>query len=204
MSKVKVKVQFIVHANKPLWPTLAHLQRVSRLALIPRCAPCAVQGRGGPGFVSLGESLWALGGFIGAEASDVHRFDLRAGKWEQVAFTSASGESQAVTFSARSVFAKGAHSGCSGLCSHENHIVVYGGEVDPSSLGHAGAGQFAGDVLCLDTAARSWHSLEVAGQAPCARGWAASTEVPAGVVISGGLDTDNARLGDLFLLDMHA
>lgn len=148
-------------------------------------------------------SLWVLGGFTGSEASDVHRFDLRANAWEEVP-----ARGDAVRFSARSVFARASHSSCAAAaCGHRDHILVFGGEVDPCDQGHAGAGQFADDLCCLDTSALSWHRVAAAGavggEGPAPRGWAASSEVPAGLVVSGGIDESNTRLGDLWLLDLH-
>eukprot|EP00967_Tisochrysis_lutea_P143609 scaffold266976_cov14-Tisochrysis_lutea.AAC.1 len=49
-----------------------------------------------------------------------------------------------------------------------------------------------------------WHKLSASGSGPCARGWFASTLLPTGdLVIHGGLDCSNKRLGDMFILHMH-
>jgi hypothetical protein len=142
-----------------------------------------------------------IGGFTGAEAADVHRFDLAAQRWDQAPGNAGA---DGVEFTARSVFARGSHACSTPGCAHADHVVVFGGEVDPSDRGHAGAGEFAGDTLCLDPHAARWHRPEVGGHTPCPRGWAASCTVPAGLVLSGGVDLGNARLGDLHLLNFHA
>jgi N-acetylneuraminic acid mutarotase len=161
----------------------------------------AITGRGGPGFAAAAGALWVVGGFTGQEANDVHRFNLSSNNWEQVAVASTPGQTP---FTARSVIGCGGHA-CGGGCAHDGHLLVFGGEIDPSDLGHAGAGQFSDATLCLDPAARCWHAVEVGGAAPGPRGWVASTEMAGrGVIVSGGMDDSNTRLSDLFLLDYHA
>ena len=161
-----------------------------------------IKGRGGAGFVAQGEdALIVVGGFTGTESSDVHRFDLRAQRWERLDVSS----TVPVPFTARSVFARASHACDTGAgCGHAGHVLVFGGEVDPSDLGHSGAGQFSDQTFCLDPSALTWHGVAAGGEAPGPRGWAASAAAPAGLVVSGGIDEANARLGDLYLLDMHA
>jgi hypothetical protein len=175
--------------------------RAGAWARLPDAAGAA--GRGGAGLCEAGGALWVVGGFTGAEAGDVHRFDLAAGAWEAVAPAGAA-------LRPRSVFGRAAHAcGSAGgnACAHAGHIVLFGGEVDPAdaALGHAGAGEFAADVLCLDTARREWHAEAPGGAAaPAARGWAASAATPAGLALHGGVAEGNGRLSDLWLLDIHA
>lgn len=60
---------------------------------------------------------------------------------------------------ARSVFGASSHS-CEGdaatgqKCDHDQHIVIFGGEVDPSTQGHAGAGDFTDELWCVDVQQR--------------------------------------------------
>ena len=160
----------------------------------------AIKGRGGPGFLGLDGSLWVIGGFTGKEASDIHRYDLAAGKWEEIQVASVPGQP---LFTARSVFGRGGHS-CGTKCGHSGHILVFGGEIDPSDLGHEGAGDFSNTNFCLDPKTLTWHDIHVSGDIPGPRGWLASTEVPGkGVVVSGGMDNSNTRLTDLYYLDYH-
>ncbi|GFY97690.1 hypothetical protein Acr_12g0002310 [Actinidia rufa] len=40
------------------------------------------------------------------------------------------------------------------------YIFVYSGEVDPSDLGHLGAGKFLGDFYALDIETGEWKKLD--------------------------------------------
>ena len=178
----------------------------------------AIKGRGGPGFVALNGNLYVIGGFTGQEAADIHQFNVATNTWQQL--TVENSNSLQPKFTPRSVFGRGGHScsssGDSGgtQCGHDGHILVFGGEIDPSDLGHAGAGQFSNSTFCLDPTAATgpkWHPIEIRGdgeegeqQQPGPRGWGASTEIPGrGIIVSGGIDDDNVRLGDLYFLDYH-
>ncbi len=81
----------------------------------------------------------------------MHCFDLTANKWLEVGseiFDSFSfGQSScyhvqlpALPF-ARSVFGA--------VADQKGRIIAFGGEVDPSSAGHEGAGDFCSDLTCL-------------------------------------------------------
>jgi N-acetylneuraminic acid mutarotase len=174
-------------------------------------SPEGCLGRGGPGFVALDGSLWVIGGFTGKESSDIHRFDLTTNTWENnISISPSSNDPNQAAFTARSVFGRGGHSSdCSvSGCGHAGHLLVFGGEIDPSDLGHAGAGQFSNTTYCLDPKTRTWHFVTTSSdnneEYPGPRGWGASTELPGrGVVLSGGMDDRNQRLNDLYLLDYH-
>merc|ERR1711934_25587 len=56
------------------------------------------------------------------------------------------------------------------LCTLGSKIVLFGGEVDPSAAGHSGAGDFANDLIALDTETLAWSAVET-NVAPPARGW---------------------------------
>mmetsp|Transcript_11900 Transcript_11900/g.25566 ORF Transcript_11900/g.25566 Transcript_11900/m.25566 type:complete len:342 (+) Transcript_11900:55-1080(+) len=165
----------------------------------------AIRGRGGSCITSSadGRRLYVLAGFCGHELADSFCYDLAAGKWEEAAPLPV----------ARSVFGAAVHSspapsGCSGAgCGHGGHIMAFGGEVDPSTQGHEGAGDFSADLFCYDESARNWHKLSVSNDAgspgPCARGWYAYTSLEGGLLVHGGLDCKNERLGDMFVLNAH-
>ena len=100
------------------------------------------------------------------------------------------------------------------MCPHDfdaqsGAAIIFGGEVDPSNKGHAGAGDFASDLVALDLEGNE-VAVEVASgsDAPAARGWGALASVAPGVaVMFGGLaGTDDApeRLGDTWLLRIDA
>eukprot|EP00887_Chlorella_sp_A99_P005453 scaffold1.g5453.t1 len=93
----------------------------------------------------------------------------------------------------RSVFASAAYGG---------GIVVFGGEVDPSTQGHAGAGVYSNQVFGFDPEAKRWGELRPEGEGPPSRGWLAGTAVPEGLLIHGGNSNDNKRQNDLWLLEL--
>ncbi|CAK9151865.1 unnamed protein product [Ilex paraguariensis] len=147
------------------------------------------KGRGGTGLaVALGK-IWVVYGFSGVELDDVHYFDPVDEKWVQV---ETSGEMP----TARSVFS---------TVGIGKYIFIYGGEVDPSDLGHLGAGKFTGDVYALDTETLVWKRWEDgsdSGGHPGARGWCAfaagQRDGQEGLVVYGGNSDSNDRLDDIF------
>ncbi|KAK9804298.1 hypothetical protein WJX72_005521 [[Myrmecia] bisecta] len=160
-----------------------------------------IQGRGGAGLAATasGNALYVIAGFAGKEMSDVHRFDLLRNMWDCpncIGHTTSD-------IPARSVFGVSAHL-CT-ACAHGNHVVLFGGEVDPSSAGHA-AGKFSSDVFCFDAeghCVEGWHRLEAAGDPPIARGWFAASNTADGLLIHGGNSETNERLGDMYHLLLH-
>lgn len=167
-----------------------------------------IKGRGGAGLVASadGASLFVICGFCGHELSDAHRFDVASGGWDCPGCCE---EDMAAALPARSVFGLGSHAcGACAACSHANHVLLFGGEVDPSTQGHEGAGAFSNDVFCMDTAhgrgaASAWHKLQPEGQPPMPRGWFAAAAVPGGMVVYGGNSASNERLEDMWLLKVH-
>jgi len=166
-------------------------------------------GRGGAGFAATSETeLYVIGGFTGKEIGQVYRFDVKQNTWEELQIEQPNNTK--FRFTPRSVFARASHGSlsvagsCAQSCSHNGHIIVFGGEVDPSDMGHAGAGLFDNTCFCLDTKLKSWHVIEDIQHQPCPRGWAASCQCEEGLIIHGGIDVHNARLDDLYMLDMHA
>jgi N-acetylneuraminic acid mutarotase len=80
-------------------------------------------------------------------------------------------------------------------------LVTLFGERDPSALGHQGAGKMLGDVWVFGVEERSWMRVDVQGEAPRARGWfAADVLGENAIVVQGGLDESNGRLGDVWIL----
>ena len=144
-------------------------------------AAAPVAGRGGAGFVASadGASLFVVGGFAGRETNDVHRFDIATAAWEQVL---ADGNDVLTPFSVS----------CGGLVG--DRIVFFGGEIDPSTKGHEGAGDFGNFVVALDGNTGAPLPAAVAADAPPARGWT-SAGVWGGdkLVVFGGLAGDDAN-----------
>ncbi|XP_076467145.1 uncharacterized protein LOC143298228 [Babylonia areolata] len=146
-----------------------------------------IPSRGGAGFTAIGRKLYVLGGFSGKEMGDVHEFDTEASQWRQITATP--------SLPPRSVF---------GVASLGRKIVVVGGEVDTSSQGHAGAGQFTDEVYVLDTEdeGRGWRRVAPKGEPVSPRGWfSASAVTEDSLVVFGGNSPDNSRLNDVFLLE---
>ncbi|KAH2716950.1 hypothetical protein KXV24_005620 [Aspergillus fumigatus] len=80
-------------------------------------------------------------------------------------------------------------------------LVTLFGERDPSALGHQGSGKMLDDVWVFDVQERSWRRVDAQGEAPCARGWfAADVLGENAIVVQGGLDESNRRLGDVWIL----
>lgn len=155
--------------------------------------PCSCKPRGGPGLAAVLGNIWVLYGFSGVEMDDVHCFDPRpggGGAWLQL---HTKGEKP----TPRSVFS---------TLVLGKYIFVCGGEIDPSDLGHLGAGKFSHEVFALDTDTLLWKRLEDHGSGtahhPGPRGWCAfargerAGEV--GLFVYGGNSPTNDRLDDIF------
>ena len=93
--------------------------------------------------------------------------------------------------------------------------LLYHGERDASSLGHAGAGKFWNDVWVLQEGEEKegngglqWKFISIEGESPEARGWfpPAAFTGPDGntkVVLHGGLLSSNDRSDELWLLELE-
>ncbi|EPS72494.1 hypothetical protein M569_02263, partial [Genlisea aurea] len=146
-----------------------------------------VKPRGGAGLSVVAGKIWVVYGFSGMELKDVHCFDPVEGKWCEV---ETGGDEKP---SGRSVFS---------TFSYGDSILIYGGEIDPSDLGHLGAGKFADGVYGLNTRSLVWNKLEEGEESvgrPGARGWCAFGGGRKGLLIYGGNSPSNDRLGDMFL-----
>ncbi|XP_077237594.1 galactose oxidase/kelch repeat superfamily protein [Tasmannia lanceolata] len=147
------------------------------------------KGRGGPGLAVSGGKIWVIYGFAGMEMNDIHCFDLVKEEWAPV---EATGEKP----TPRSVFS---------TAGIGKYIFIYGGEIDPSDLGHMGAGMFSGELFVLDTEALKWvkwEDLEEKEYHPGPRGWCAYSagqrEDKQGLLVYGGNSPTNDRLDDIF------
>lgn len=149
----------------------------------------ACQPRGGPGLVVAGGKVWVVYGFSGEELDDVHCYDPATREWAAVQTT---GDRP----SPRSVFC---------AAGFGRHVVLFGGEVDPSDLGHLGAGKFSAEAFALDTETGAWTRLDDRAEAehhPGPRGWCAFTagekDGQRGLLVYGGNSPTNDRLGDIY------
>ncbi|XP_020570991.1 nitrile-specifier protein 5 isoform X2 [Phalaenopsis equestris] len=147
-----------------------------------RCRP-----RGGPGLAVSSGKVWVVYGFSGEELDDVHSFDLTNKEWSTI---ETRGDEKP---SPRSVFS---------TVSIGKYVFIHGGEIDPSDLGHLGAGKFAGEVYVLDTETCAWIRVCDGGESPGRRGWCAfsATEIGGekGLLVYGGNSPTNDRLHDMF------
>lgn len=145
--------------------------------------------RGGPGLAAVLGKIWVVYGFSGEELNDVFYFDPNEGEWVEV---ETSGEKP----TARSVFS---------TFGIGKYIFIYGGEIDPSDLGHLGAGKFSSEVYVLDTETlvwKRWEDVSDSGYHPGPRGWCAfaggQRQGNEGLLVYGGNSPSNDRLDDIF------
>ncbi|KAJ0801474.1 putative galactose oxidase/kelch, beta-propeller, kelch-type beta propeller [Helianthus annuus] len=148
-----------------------------------------LKGRGGPGLAAVGGKIWVVYGFAGMEVDDVHFFNPTTENWVQV-------ETLGEKPTPRSVFSS---------IAVGKYIFVCGGEVDPSDLGHLGAGRFTHEVYALDTETFVWNRVEDgSGGAdhPGPRGWCAFSggrrDGKDGLLVYGGNSPSNDRLDDIY------
>ena len=94
-----------------------------------------------------------------------------------------------------------------------NYLLVFGGEVDPSSKGHEGAGGFANDVILIDEDSLKVEVMSHARsddmEIPLERGWSTGDLLYNNgsnrLVIFGGLsgnDDSPMRLNDLWICEV--
>lgn len=154
-------------------------------------ADVAPKPRGGAGLAASSDGMRVvlLFGFSGEQQGDIAVFDVRKGKWELLPREQQKGDVPLP----RSVFATAPLGG---------EAIVFGGERLASDLGHEGAGSFAADLNALDLETLTWRALHADGEPPQARGWAGMCpRGPRSLVVFGGLNTKNERLGDAWELE---
>uniref|UniRef100_A0A0G4IBM0 Uncharacterized protein n=1 Tax=Chromera velia CCMP2878 TaxID=1169474 RepID=A0A0G4IBM0_9ALVE len=165
--------------------------------------PEGCRGRGGTSLVPCGkDKLAVVCGFAGEETNDVWLYDIPTGRWTELQVVG--------DWPKRSVMS---------VCSFPetpNLILSFGGEIDPSDKGHAGAGRFTDRAWLLDISAGAATQCSLSGVVPEARGWTPGCSLKlvesrsgeagrgSGLAIFGGNSLSNARLGDFFLLSLSA
>lgn len=144
--------------------------------------PCA---RGGAAIhAAAADQLFLFFGFCGRQLGDVWCF--QAGRWHAVPDAAPA---------PRSVFASASLGA--------DAFLLFGGEREASATGHAGAGTFHDDAWLFDAVARTWKRLQLE-QAPSARGWCAMSHAGARrLVLAGGLNDQNERLNEAFVLELR-
>jgi N-acetylneuraminic acid mutarotase len=141
--------------------------------------------RGGPALFATADKIYVFGGFCGKEMDDFWAYDLQARRWDAV-------QAQGERPHARSVTAFAA--------LDDHHLFVFGGEVDPSAQGHAGAGDYTDETFIFDTQTLTWTKKQTEGeQRPTPRGWLAGAGLEGGhFLLFGGFDGKD-RVSDLYL-----
>jgi hypothetical protein len=161
----------------------------------------AVPARGGTAFVGAGDSLYVIGGFNGRELGDMHVFDVAAGSWKQLDTSSAQRQLPPRSVAGIAAVPSPGTGGGGG-----SRLLLFGGEVEPTDLGHDAAGSYCNELWAFDTAkpGEGWQGVDgVAGGPPPPRGWMQAAALPdgRGLAVHGGNAPDNSRLGDLWLLE---
>ncbi|KAL7269427.1 hypothetical protein RUND412_007917 [Rhizina undulata] len=150
-------------------------------------------GRGGTSIAAANGKVWRWGGFNGKnELGDgVDVYDIASNSWNTLPAASPQPEPRSVSNLTPLIHPK----------SKKLYLIVLFGERDPSSLGHAGAGNFWEDVWAFDVEEGSWLEVNVEGEKPVPRGWISVAQSDGGVLLYGGLEEGNRRLGDAWVLE---
>jgi len=144
------------------------------------------------------------GGFTGYELGDVWLFNTGNREWREILTTGNQPEK-------RSVFGYSVLGDPARGIDH-CRFAIFGGEGSPSSLGHLGAGNFFADAFLLDLKTMVWREIGESSNSsatvedghPGPRGWLPMTTVGGNrLVVHGGLNHDNSRLGGLFVLELE-
>jgi hypothetical protein len=145
--------------------------------------------------------LWRFGGFNGKiEVGGVIDYielgngkSLQEAEWASVDFGSVA--TQSTVPGARSV--TGLH------VLADGRLVTFFGEGKPSPTGgHDAAGNFWGDVWIFDGKSKTWEEVSQKGETPGERGWFGSDAGGEGVVVWGGINKDNDRIPDGWILKL--
>lgn len=199
-----------VHAGCPAAGRLSDLYRLSLASPKPvwtKLADAPGPGRGGTvlGVIPGLSSFVRWGGFAGYElGGPLDIYHVPTNTWYSV---DVAGEQPAK----RSVHAL---VGLRGAPRSDGIVaLMLFGEGEASDLGHAGAGKFHDDAWALVKAPSteltegwSWEKLTIpeGTSKPQARGWfAADAWADGKVVFQGGLNTDNERLSDAWILEVE-
>jgi len=163
-----------------------------------------LRGRGGTNLLpfSNGTQIGAIAGFAGEETRDGHMYNLSTKEgWDEKVF-------HLHEMRPRSVCVSGSFPSL-------GYSIIFGGEVDPSDLGHEGAGSFENDIVVLNETDGSFllssSSSSSVSPWPMARGWSDGSAVEWGdgtgsLFVFGGLAGDDAtpiRLDDLWELKIE-
>jgi hypothetical protein len=173
--------------------------------------PSCLAGRGGANLLLLGQrKVLIIAGFVGNESADGRVFDIQSCTWDtHHAITFPDMQPRSVCSFASGLRVKRSDSNES---IDSDFAVIFGGEIDPSEKGHAGAGSFENDIWIVDGTSHTLvqrmtpQSLMQGNGSdwPIQRGWAsaASIDGSAQLCLFGGLSGDDenpVRLDDLWI-----
>ena len=129
--------------------------------------------------------LYVIGGFKGEEIDDVFRYDVGKNEWSQV--VGSLPRKLSVFACAAPVVAKG-----------KVRVLVHGGEIDPSTIGHNGAGEFSSDIYAFD--GENWDILKSSSEndKPSNRGWHSGCFGDSVFYVFGGNLENNNRTNELW------
>lgn len=159
------------------------------------------------------KGLWRFGGFngkteIGGQIDHLPlgAESLASAQWTTHTFGETAGHGRDAP-SADGLHGSGSCPGARSVCGIHpapgGKLITMFGEGKPSPTGgHDAAGNFWGDIWTFDPATKQWESLTTTEtDGPGERGWFAS-DASAGeeTVVWGGIDKDNERLGDGWVL----
>lgn len=154
--------------------------------------------RGGASIAFSNEKLYRMNGFDGKEeqGGSVDVYDPIENRWVSISYKP-DGQQGPPSRSVGALVPVQIHA--------KDYLLTLFGEHDPSSLGHQGAGKMLSDVWAFDIDKNIWNEVKiVAGSLPAARGWFSADLVDVGkVLVHGGLNESNERLGDIWALSLE-
>jgi len=173
--------------------------------------------RGGPALVGLGQTLVVFGGFCGNELGDLWTLPLplnENGRLPEGSPDRITGLSW--TLQGQVDPANPQHPGARsvmGYCALSDQLMfIFGGEIDPSALGHEGAGLYSSAAFVWNLKTNEWQRVEEqegsvqnvvpVGWFDCAAVREEGSATAKSVVAFGGLDEGNNRRADLVVFTL--
>lgn len=161
--------------------------------------------RGGTSITTVAGALYRFGGFSGITevGGIVDSLSYEARAWASDVFGETQGLQRGDEGELKSGDGPGPRS-VAGLHEINGALVSLYGEGKPSPTGgHDAAGNFWDDVWKYDVSSKKWEEVKVAGEKPNARGWFASDAADGRIVVWGGLNAQNEREADGWVLQLE-
>ena len=161
-------------------------------------SPAPGPARGGASIAYLDGKLYRLNGFDGKQelGGNLDVYDEATGLWDTVSYKP-DGTKGPISRSVAALVPVNANGG--------KYLVTMFGEGQPSALGHAGAGKMFPDSWAWDIKQSQWKKVNIGTDQPEPRGWfdadvSKSADGNDTIVVHGGLNNHNERLGDVWEL----